>query len=283
MSTRAATAGPVAKALLIGIDGFNLNRLDEVPEATNLRRLRAEWLRSETRIYPDGTTMTVSGPGWSTIATGVWPGKHGVLDNDFSDHRLAEYPNWLARAKQVDPGLTTYAITSWPPLHDHLYASQVDHRLALGGDDWPSNDRKAGAEAVRLLADGDHRLGFLYFGSLDETAHKHGSRSPEYDAAIRAVDGYVGAVLDTIVARETYAHEDWLILISTDHGHRPEGGHGGQTDAERSTFLIGLGKALDDELAKTGRMIDIAPTLLAHVGVAADPTWALDGRSLLRA
>jgi predicted AlkP superfamily pyrophosphatase or phosphodiesterase len=278
MSTRAA------RGLLIGIDGFNLNRLDEVAEATTLRRLRAEGLRSETKIYPDGTTMTVSGPGWSTVATGVWPGKHGVLDNDFNDHRLGRYPTLLDRAKQADPGLTTYAITSWPPLHEQLYSHQVDHRLALGGDgDWPGNDRKAGAEAVRLLADGDHRLGFLYFGSLDEAAHEHGSLSPEYDEAIRAVDGHVGAVLDTIAARANYADEDWLILLTTDHGHRPEGGHGGQTDAERSTFLIGVGEALDGELAKTGRMVDIAPTLLAHVGVAADPGWALDGRSLLRA
>jgi arylsulfatase A-like enzyme len=101
------------------------------------------------------------------------------------------------------------------------------------------------------------------------------------------IDGFnlnrLDAVLETIVARESYGREDWLILLTTDHGHRPEGGHGGQTDAERSTFLIGVGEALDDELAKTGRMVDIAPTLLAHVGVAADPGWALDGRSLLGA
>ena len=26
---------------------------------------------------------TISGPGWSSILTGVWADKHGVLDNDF--------------------------------------------------------------------------------------------------------------------------------------------------------------------------------------------------------
>lgn len=275
-------AGKLPMALLIGIDGFNLDRLDDVPDAMTLRRVRAEYLRSETKIYPDGVTSTVSGPGWSTIATGTWPGKHGVVDNDFRDHRLAGHPNLLVRAKQADPALTTYAITSWPPLHQYVFAGEVDHRLVLDGDDWARNDRTVGAEAVRHLAASDHRLGFVYFGSLDEAAHEHGSRSPEYDAAIRAVDGYVRALLDAIAAREEHGREDWLILLTTDHGHRPEGGHGGQTDAERSTFLIGIGDALDDELAKTGRLVDIAPTLLAHVGVAAEPEWALDGRSLLK-
>lgn len=282
------------RALLIGIDGFNLDRLEAVPEATTLRGLRDRFLRSETRIYPDGITSTVSGPGWSTIATGTWPAKHGVLDNDFIDHRLAKHPNLLVRAKQANPDLTTFAITSWPPLHQYVFAGQVDHYRALDGADWPAKDREAAADAIRLLGDGghdgghdgdhdgDHDLGFVYFGSLDEAAHAHGARSPEYDAAIRAVDGHVAAVLDTIAARTTYKAEDWLILLTTDHGHRPEGGHGGQTEAERSTFLIGIGQALDDELARTGRLVDIAPTLLAHVGIAADPAWALDGRSLLK-
>jgi predicted AlkP superfamily pyrophosphatase or phosphodiesterase len=276
-------ADKLPMALLIGIDGFNLDRLDEVRDATTLRRLRDLYLRSETRIYPDGITSTVSGPGWSTIAAGVWPDKHRVLDNDFHGHDLATHPNLLVRAKQADHTLTTYAITSWPPLHEYVFAGDVDHRLALGGNhDWAGNDRKAGADAVRQLTESDHRLGFVYFGSLDEAAHKHGSRSPEYDAAIVAVDGYVQALLDAIAVRENRETEDWLILLTTDHGHRPEGGHGGQTDAERSTFLIGIGEALDDELARTGRLVDIAPTLLAHVGVAADPEWALDGRSLLK-
>jgi|GEM_PF-2843176 len=37
-------------------------------------------------------------------------------------------------------------------------------------------------------------------------------------------------------SRSTYAEEDWLIIISTDHGGT-ETGHGGQTAFERMTWL----------------------------------------------
>lgn len=39
-----------------------------------------------------------------------------------------------------------------------------------------------------------------------------------------------------IEARSTYAEEDWLIIISTDHGGT-ETDHGGQTAFERMTWL----------------------------------------------
>mgnify|MGYP003328751445 CR=1 FL=1 len=35
--------------------------------------------------------------------------------------------------------------------------------------------------------------------------------------------------------------EEWLVVITTDHGHLDEGGHGGESDQERSSFLIAYG------------------------------------------
>lgn len=43
-------------------------------------------------------------------------------------------------------------------------------------------------------------------------------------------------IIRAIEARSTYAEEDWLIIISTDHGGT-ETGHGGQTAFERMTWL----------------------------------------------
>jgi hypothetical protein len=33
-------------------------------------------------------------------------------------------------------------------------------------------------------------------------------------------------------------NEKWLIVITTDHGHRDEGGHGGDSSQERASFVI---------------------------------------------
>lgn len=43
-------------------------------------------------------------------------------------------------------------------------------------------------------------------------------------------------IIKTIEARSTYAQEDWLIIISTDHGGTGTS-HGGQTPFERMTWL----------------------------------------------
>lgn len=267
------------RALLVGIDGFNLPRIDDLDgDAPTLRRLRAEAAFAPSRIYPDGATMTVSGPGWSTILTGVWPDKHRVLDNSIAGHALAAFPDFLTRAH---PHVRTFYAASWPPLYDQILTTQVAHRHVVPGHIDAAVDAATAAAARQALAADDFDLGFVYFGSLDEAAHAHGSTSAEYDAAIRAVDGHLADLLDAIAGRPTYAEEDWLVAVTTDHGHRPEGGHGGQSDAERSTFVILQGQAVDRARMPQARIVDLAPTLLHHVGVPIEPGWQLDGRTLL--
>ena len=54
--------------------------------------------------------------------------------------------------------------------------------------------------------------------------------------ASRTADSWGYEIVKTIEARSTYAQEDWLIIISTDHGGT-ETSHGGQTLFERMTWL----------------------------------------------
>lgn len=273
------------KGLLIGIDGFNLGHLDQLgsSKATTIRRLRDTAFYAPSRIYPDGRTVTDSGPGWSTILTGVWPDKHQVSGNDIAGHRLAEFPDFLTRARRIDPSLRTFYAASWPPLCAQILTGEVTHAFRAPSDFHAGSvpcDQEV-ADAVLGILRGDVDLGFAYFGSLDTEAHAHGATSAQYETAIETVDRHLAAVLDAIERRPSIADEDWLIVLATDHGHRPEGGHGGQSEAERSTFVIGTGDALQGVKPKA-TLVDIAPTLLSHVGVPADRQWGLDGTTLVK-
>ena len=53
---------------------------------------------------------------------------------------------------------------------------------------------------------------------------------PKYRTAFEVADVLVGRLVAAIQARPTYADEDWLILMCTDHGRTDEGGHGGDSD-----------------------------------------------------
>ena len=100
------------KVLLIGIDGVRGDILAEV-STPNLDALAAVGsFTAETRT----TTPSVSGPAWSSMLTGVWPEKHGVTSNRFTNRQYEQYPDFLTRIEQVRPELATFAVVDWLPL-----------------------------------------------------------------------------------------------------------------------------------------------------------------------
>jgi hypothetical protein len=230
-------------------------------------------------------SRTDSGPGWSSIATGVWPDKHGVVDNAFTDPRFLKYPDFLTRAATARPGLATAAFFSWDALAEHgAFGPAIGHRFVLDGYavGWSEADAQVTAAAVRHLADGDPGAVFVYLGDTDEVAHALGPHCPEYAAALHTQDAQLGRLLDTIRARSSYARESWTVLVTTDHGHVDAGGHGGTSDEERTVFVVlhRLGHDLGGRALDGPRLVDVAPTALAALGVPVDPSWNLDGAPL---
>ena len=81
------------KILLIGIDGLMLQRALDSGRAKTLARLRNDSFFSDMVV----DLPTVSGPSWTTILTGKTQEVHGVVDNDFKEHRLENAPDLLGR------------------------------------------------------------------------------------------------------------------------------------------------------------------------------------------
>jgi arylsulfatase A-like enzyme len=122
----------------------------------------------------------------------------------------------------------------------------------------------------------------VYFGSVDETGHKvgfHPSVKP-YVAAIEVIDGHVGQLLKAIEGRPGYKQENWLILVSTDHGGRGTGhGDGHKVPEICTVFLIVSGTAAEKgKIQKQTYLVDLPVTALVHLGVKIDPAWKLDGQ-----
>ncbi|MEV6978803.1 alkaline phosphatase family protein [Kitasatospora sp. NPDC093806] len=276
-AARAATAAAAArtpKVLVIGLDGTMLTRIKDAG-AANLTALMAGGLTAASSLYANPMAGTSSGPGWSTIATGVWPDKHNVRDNDFTAPAFAAYPDFLTRAEAADPALATYVVASWAPIADTIYSGRVDTRVAT-----PSAEYDAGttSRAVAKLRDENPDAVFVQLDNVDHAGHSSGAASQAYLDAIRGVDAQVGQILTAVRGRAGYGQEDWLVMITADHGHTPTGGHGGSSWDERQTFVIANGSAFPaGSVRHDVRMVDIAPTALAHLGIAVDPAWGLDG------
>jgi predicted AlkP superfamily pyrophosphatase or phosphodiesterase len=290
--------------LVIGIDGTRWDRLEEAIAAgrtPNLSRLirRGFGVPSELDYAPP-EALTISEVGWSSVASGVWPEKHGVfgyrLNMDPGQATKNGYADFLTRIESVRPRLSTFLASDWGNIGTEesggpIFGDAADAVSATAISEntveaWDEGDRGVTRVAARYLRRGDPDAGFVYLGAVDEAAHVLGSATPAYLEAIEKADRRVGRLLRAIKQRKTRKREMWTILVTTDHGQQNLGfgstfSHGFGSTLERTAFVIAAGRgAADAVMPETAEIVDIAPTALRRLGIRVDPTWNLDGRPL---
>jgi len=279
--SRAQDASPAAEArvLVVGIDGVRVDILRRA-DTPVLDSLAAAGFFSDRAFTP---VRTVSGPGWSSMLTGVRTEKHGVDSNDFSPNRYAEWPDFLTRVERARPELGTFAVLDWPPLGTSadggpLVSDAVDAKGNVDGETlgYGPADSASVTAAVEHLRSADVHAAFVYLGDPDVVAHETDSHSLAYRASLERADAQLGLLLDALRARPGHATENWLVLVSTDHGRNDAGGHGGDSPSETMIFFLASGPAVTPgRPACPPEITDVAATALSHLGIAAE---GLDGR-----
>ncbi|KAA6217837.1 alkaline phosphatase family protein [Streptomyces filamentosus] len=268
------------KVLVVGMDGLRHDRIDAA-NAPVLKSLMANGTYGRSLLYADPMAATSSGPGWSTISTGVWPDKHGVKDNTFTGKNYAKYPGFLARLNQVRPGLSLFAAVDWPELDTHGTVTPGADAKLVYDNDYVVNDALITDLTEQVLRDQNPDVLFVYFGETDEIGHNHGAASQKYLDAIAVQDGQLGRLLAAIEARPTRAAERWTVIVTTDHGHTDAGGHGGSSVEERRTFVLAQGPGIAAGARPVDtRLVDVAPTVFRQLGIVPDPSWGLDGKPI---
>ena len=281
-------AEPVKKVLYIGIDGTRFDAIEKA-ETPQLDALIKDGIHSPTCLILGERYRkndTISGPGWSSILTGVWADKHGVHNNTFVGRNYEAYPHFFARLKQVRPEVKTASFVTWEPIHK-LITTAADVSLSFeqkdhGVLDYDRYDTEATDAAIKHLSDANPDAVFLYIGQVDVAGHAKGFHPsvPEYIAAIERADKLVGRVVNAVKARPKYADEDWLILVTSDHGGKGTGHGSGHTSPEiLNSFLIVSGKpAARGQFAEQVYLVDAPVTALVHLGVKPQDEWKHDGR-----
>ncbi|MFE0700507.1 alkaline phosphatase family protein [Streptomyces sp. NPDC058872] len=268
------------KVLVVGMDGLRHDRIDAA-KAPTLKSLMANGTYGRSLLYANPMAATSSGPGWSTISTGVWPDKHGVRDNSFSGKNYGQYPGFLARLHQVRPELSLFAAVDWPELDTHGTVTPGADATLVYDNDYAVNDGLITDITEDVLRHQNPDVLFVYFGETDEIGHHHGAGSRKYLDAIDVQDGYLGRLLAAVRARPTYAAERWTIIVTTDHGHTDAGGHGGSSIEERRTFVLAQGPGIAAGARPIDtRLVDVAATVFHQLGIDPDPSWGLDGKPI---
>lgn len=272
-------ADPPTHVLLIGTDGTNLDKVLQYtwnnPNSPGFQQLMEEGTTAATSIV--GHT-TISGPSWSTILTGVWDNKTGVINNLFNPEPYKKWPTVINMLEAYNPGITTQVVADWKYITDIAGAggfpadTNVYYDYADFNDNWADTDQAVTDKTVALINGanaGTPTFLFSYQVQVDEAGHTYGGGSAEYKQAVINVGDNIAEIMQAVQASEI-AGIDWTVIVTTDHGHQQSQGfgHGFQSPNETSSFII-FDKAGDPSGGLQNQSysnVDITPTIVKLFG-----------------
>jgi len=268
---------PPTHVLLIGTDGTNLDKVlqyayDE-PDS-GFRAVMAQGVTGATSIV--GHT-TISGPSWSTILTGAWDNKTGVINNIFNPKPYDSWPTVFNLIEYYRPEVDTAVYADWQYINDMAaaggYEADVNQFVPFDTTWENTDDNVVDATIARIVATTatDSSFIFSYQVAVDEAGHAAGGGSPEYADAVVNTSENIKRIMVAVDAWETDPDnlgEEWTVIVTTDHGHQQSVGfgHGFQSPNETSSFVI---FDLEGDSANDGKQnlgysnADITPTIVS--------------------
>lgn len=302
VSVHAVTAGPGTsnpyggkRVLVIGIDGVRSDALQlqvQSGNAPNIAGLIANgtvtWNAYAGGDFGTPTQQpTISGAGWSSILTGTWIDRHNVNGNAsppynqpavLGSYLVDQAPHFARLIKESVPGSYVSSVSSWNWVEDYLVAAQptwLDYHDKGIGSAYPTRDADVAAKAVAQITNSDPDVLFLHFDQVDGAGHANGFSTgvPAYLSAITNVDTHIGSILGAINSRPQKASEQWMVIVTTDHGGTGTS-HGGQSIEERTIpFIVsGGGVPVGVSTASPGHCC-VPATVMRYLGISISPSW----------
>lgn len=124
-------------------------------------------------------------------------------------------------------------------------------------------DEQVITDAVTTIQTAAPDLSWVYLEYTDDMGHRYGDGQPFYEA-LKLLDSQMGRLWKAIEYREKNFKEAWLLVITTDHGRDAATGknHGGQSDRERSTWIVASDPFSNNYVRYyTPAIVDIMPTI----------------------
>ena len=249
------TDGKSPKCLIIGYDGARADALINTKDdpASAAQAVRADG----GKIYNmhcggdfPRLQKTSTCPGWTTLLTGHWAKEPGGTGHGITDNGIVKAPDApkLLFDNLFDRDLIGQAafVVAWDEYwaypgavwyHDKVYADEKGFNIRWLNQAY-EGDGALCAAGLEQLRDPANDIVMVTLDACDYAGHGDGfgNYNPKYIEAFVASEHYGYELIQAVKARPTYTAEDWLIIVTTDHGGWRLG-HGSQFSVERQTFM----------------------------------------------
>ena len=254
------------KSILILVDGM---RPDALPVCGN--RYCSEILSTGAVQLPGRSVMpSVTLPCHISLFHSVPPTRHGTLTNTYAQQvrpvkSLFEVLN--------NAGKTCAMFYNWEQLRDISLPGNKSFDLYMSLHNFADTDRKLTDAAIAHIAAEKPDCVFLYLGETDEAGHAEGWLGEFYLKTLSNAWDCIRRVAEATAG-------EYDLIVTADHGgHDRMHGTDMPEDMDIPVFVrTADGTPLREGVTATG-LLDIAPTVCARLGVAADRDW--EGVSLV--
>lgn len=303
---QASADSSTPKAVFIIIDGVPADVIEKtatpaIDEIASIGGYARAYVGGEAG--GESESPTSSAIGYQSLITGTWSNKHNVYDNDVENPNY-DYWDIFRIAKHHDPSLSTALFSTWEDNRTKLIGDglaqaggfKLDHYVDGFEKDterFPHDpisnyirdiDELVASEATDYIESKGPDLSWVYLQYTDDVGHGVGDGALQ-TSAVQLMDERVGMIWNAVKARSESTDEDWLIIVTTDHGRDADTGrgHGGQTIRERTTWISTNSKRLNEHFLGVPGIVDILPSIAVHMGLTMPDHIRdqLDGKSFI--
>lgn len=238
------------KAIIIGYDGCRADIVADKEEKGAISYLLEKGASKNLTYcggvnYPEVNTQdTSTAPGWCSMITGQWADITGITGNGIT--KEVEPKTLLTSLVEEETIDSSSFITKWKghfTNDDSTYIAEKAYCEENNIDvefELRKNNEDVHIGAMEEITSTDcSDFVFIIYEDTDSAGHDFGFsyNNPVYKEAFKTEDAYGYEVIKAIEARESYESEDWLIIVTSDHGGF-KAGHGGPSIQERMTFVV---------------------------------------------
>lgn len=294
-------AAKTKKAVFIIVDGIPADMIERLnTPAIDEIASQGAYARAYTggEIGNYSQTPTISAIGYTNLLTATWMNKHNV---DGNSNLKPNYNYWT---------IFRIAKEQSKPYKTAIYSSWTDNRTVLLGEGKPETnylkidficdgydldtlrfpkkekdlrifdiDEYVTEQAAKGIRQDAPDLSWVYLWYTDDAGHIEGN-GRFFDGYTQKADTQIGKIWDAVKYREANFDEEWMIVVTTDHGRSENGhGHGGQSKRERTTW-ISTNQPVNERFNTDGlAIVDIIPSICRFMGfnIPQQVGWEQDG------